>query len=136
MQIEQPARISKPIPLVPLVDVVFLLLMFFMLSTTFAKHGQLGLGQGADAAATPTAIAAPAGAMPGVVLDIAHGPAVRINGASVALADLVARLDSFEQRGIGSGIIRVRKDADVQDLVTVMELARTSKLQALTLSGR
>ena len=136
MQIRGPTRVARPIALVPLVDVVFLLLMFFMLSTTFAKHGQLGMGQGDDAAATLAAIEPPADAMPGVVLDIGHGPSVRVNGTAVALTELVARLDSFQQRGIASGVIRVRKDADVQDLVTVMELARTSRLQALTLSGR
>ncbi len=136
MRIKGPAHVARPIPLVPLVDVVFLLLMFFMLSTTFAKHGQLGMGQGAEGSAAPAATATPADTMPGVVLDISHGPAVRINGTPVALTDLVAKLDSFEKRGVAAGIIRVRKDADVQDLVTVMELARTSKLQALTLSGR
>lgn len=136
MRIKGPGHVSRPIPLTPLVDVVFLLLMFFMLSTTFAKHGQLGMGQGSDATASPAAVSAPADAAPGVVLDIAHGPTVRVNGSAVELSELVARLDALHQRGIESGIIRVRKDADVQDLVTVMELARTSKLQALTLSGR
>ena len=135
MRIKGPGHASRPIPLTPLVDVVFLLLMFFMLSTTFAKHGQLGMGQGSDAAATPAATT-PGDAMPGVILDIGHGPLVRVNGAAVELSALVARLDALQQRGIDSGIIRVRKGADVQDLVTVMELARTSKLQALTLSGR
>ena len=136
MRIDGPARTARPIPLTPLVDVVFLLLMFFMLSTTFAKHGQLGMGRNSAATAGQTADPVAADERPGVLVDISHGPAIRINGRPVALADFVAALDGFHQRGVTSGIIRVRSDADVQDLVSVMELARGSKLSALTLTGR
>jgi biopolymer transport protein ExbD len=135
MRIEGPPRISRPIPLTPLVDVVFLLLMFFMLSTTFARHGQLGTGENREAAAAPAAVAA-ANTPPGLVIDVGHGPAVSINGSAVAIADLVARLKTLHQRGVTSGIIRARRDADVQDLVSVMELVRTSGLPSMTLSGR
>ena len=131
MRIDEPRRFTRPIPLTPLIDVVFLLLMFFMLSTTFAKFGQFGMGQ--SASQVPGAQAA-AGAEPGVIVDVAHGPLVRINGARVAVEDLVARLNDFHKLGVRNGVVRPAGDADVQDLVTVLELARTSGLQALALS--
>ncbi len=129
MQIEQPARISKPIPLVPLVDVVFLLLMFFMLSTTFARFGQLDVSRGS--ASTPAA--SRQGATPGVIVEVSKGPEVKVNGSRVALEDLVSRLDEFHGKGARSGSVRVAATAEVQDLVTVLELARTSKLRALSI---
>ncbi len=129
MQIERPARIAKPIPLVPLVDVVFLLLMFFMLSTTFARFGQLDVSRGTQsvpASLTP-------GATAGVIVEVSKGPQVKVNGSAVALDGLVARLDAFHAKGVRAGSIRAASSADVQDLVMVLELARTSKLRALSL---
>ena len=129
MRIEEPARISKPIPLVPLVDVVFLLLMFFMLSTTFARFGQVDVSRGsanAPAASRP-------GTTAGVIVEVSGGPEIRVNGSPVPLDGLVARLDEFHGKGVLAGSVRVAPSAEVQDLVTVLELARTSKLRALSI---
>ena len=131
MRVDEPRRFAWPIPLTPLIDVVFLLLMFFMLSTTFAKFGHFGLGQsaGTAAAAQPSAPAEP-----GVIIDVGHGPVVRINGTRVDMAQLVVKLNEFRGLGVSRGIVRPASDADVQDLVSVLELARASRLSALALS--
>ena len=42
-------------------------------------------------------------------------------------------LDEFHGKGVTSGSVRVASSAEVQDLVTVLELARTSKLRALSI---
>ena len=131
MRIDEPRRISRPIPLTPLIDVVFLLLMFFMLSTTFSKFGQFGMGRAADQVPAPDA---QGGAEAGVIVDVAHGPVVRVNGARVEVKDLVAKLNAFYALGVRNGIVRPVGEADVQDLVTVLEMARISKLPALALS--
>ena len=136
MRIEGPGRTTRPIPLTPLVDVVFLLLMFFMLSTTFAKYGQLGMGRSSREGSPQAASTAPVFAESKVVVDIFHGPNVRINGRPTALNGLVAALDNLRARGITSGIVRAREDATVQDLVSVLELARNSSLPLLSLSAR
>lgn len=130
MRVDEPRRFARPIPLTPLIDVVFLLLMFFMLSTTFARFGHFGLGQSAGAVAAAPAAAAE----PGVIIDVGHGPVVRINGTRVDLAQLVVKLNEFRGLGVSRGIVRPGSDADVQDLVSVLELARTSRLSALALS--
>jgi biopolymer transport protein ExbD len=133
MQIDQPRRMARPIPLTALVDVAFLLLMFFVLSTTFARFGIIGLGQPAAApgGAADQSLAAP---LPGIIVDVFHGPAVRVNGRTVALAGLAQALDAFEARGLDSAIIRVRRDADVQDLVSVLDTARLSRLRTLSVA--
>jgi biopolymer transport protein ExbD len=136
MRIDGPVRVTRPIPLTPLVDVVFLLLMFFMLSTTFAKYGQLGMGPGGEEGTSQAAVAPPVAEAPGVVVDVFQGPVVRINGTPLALHGLVAALDTLHERGITSGIIRARMGATVQDLVLVLERARNSTLPVLSLSAR
>ena len=131
MRIDEPRRCARPIPLTPLIDVVFLLLMFFMLSTTFAKFGQFGMGRSAaQVPGTPAVTSTEAG----VIIDVGHGPEVRINGSKVEIAQLVDKLNAFQKLGVSSGVVRPLRDADVQDLITVLELARTSKLRALALS--
>lgn len=131
MRIDETRRFARPIPLTPLIDVVFLLLMFFMLSTTFAKFGQFGMGRSAtQVPGTPAA----ASTETAVIIDVGHGPEVRINGSKVEVAQLVDKLNAFQKLGVSSGVVRPLRGADVQDLITVLELARTSKFQALALS--
>ena len=43
MQFRRQSRNDEPINLTPLIDVVFLLLIFFMVTTTFTKETRLGL---------------------------------------------------------------------------------------------
>jgi len=131
MRIDEPRRISRPIPLTPLIDVVFLLLMFFMLSTTFARFGQFGMGRTAEGAAAQSSQQA---AEPGVIVEVSKGPAVRINGSRVELNDMVAKLNGFRGLGVTRGVVRPTDGATVQDLVTVLELARTSRIPSLALS--
>ena len=130
MRIDGPRRIARPIPLTPLIDVVFLLLMFFMLSTTFAKFGLFGMSGAVREEGSETA----AGAVPGVLIEVRAGPLLRVNGTTLALGELVPELNSLHASGVTEGIIRIRKDARVQDLLTVLEVARTSKLRTLSLS--
>lgn len=51
MQFDIATRPARPIGLTPLIDVVFLLLMFFMLASTFTKHFDVAL---TSASATTT----------------------------------------------------------------------------------
>ena len=132
MQIDAPRRLSRPLPLTPLIDVVFLLLMFFMLSTTFAKFGIFGMTSSAIGDTTQQAVQE--SAVPGIIVVISAGPIVRVNGIAVALEDLIQKLNSLHGLGLQNGVIRVRSDATVQDLLSVLEIARGSRLQSLTLS--
>ncbi len=130
MRIEAPKRLSRPVPLVPLIDVVFLLLMFFMLSTTFSKFGLFGMAGGAAAPVAATATAR----FPGIIVDVSAGPSVRVNGRGVELAQLAEALNALEAKGSEHGVIRLRKDASVQDMLDVLEAARRSRLGTLALS--
>ena len=137
MRVEAPARIRRPLPLVPLVDVVFLLLMFFMLSSTFSKFGSLALAGGArPSGATSTDSGRVADArksnIPGVIISVSKGPLIKINGVAASLDELVSRLDELHANGAHSGAVVLTSSAEVQDLVTVLERARTSRLASIT----
>jgi biopolymer transport protein ExbD len=129
MQLERPATIRKPLPLTPLVDIVFLLLMFFMLTSNFTKFGNLGLGLTAVSQRQVPQGLPQKTAPPALIVNVeAHG-ALRVNGRMVNPDQLKAVLDDFAAKDISSAIIRSGPGASVQDLVTALEIAQNSKLQ-------
>ncbi len=132
MRIETPGPVRKPLPLTPLVDVVFLLLMFFMLSSTFTKFGNMDLDRSAVSAAGGEISQLPSGKAPGVIIQVSLGPQLRINGVSIAVEAAAAELDSYYTKGVRSGAIVLMPSAKVQDLVTVLEQVRGSKLRSLS----
>jgi biopolymer transport protein ExbD len=126
MQIGSPAAIRKAIPLTPLVDIVFLLLMFFMLSSTFTKFGIVELD---SAAAKSTSISgAP---FPGAIVVIIDDRNVALNGKAVEVKRLAQELDRLHRVGVQRAAIRVGSAATVQGLITVLEAARQSRITDL-----
>ena len=61
-----------------------------------------------------------------------NGASLTINGIAASLDGLVARLDELQANGARSGAVVLTSSAEVQDLVTVLERARTSRLAAIT----
>jgi biopolymer transport protein ExbD len=95
----------------PLIDVVFLLLLFFMLSSTFSKFGEIELSQ---ASAGGVSDAAPTER---VFVQLGTTRLV-LNGAPVTLDELAAQVET--------GQVLVSLDADVtaQRLVDLLVLLR------------
>jgi biopolymer transport protein ExbD len=134
MRVDRPAPVCKPLPLVPLVDVVFLLLMFFMLSSTFTRFGDLDMLRNPSAQAQRQAEAAGPAAPPGVIVAVAQGRKFKINGVETAVEDIAASLDRYYDKGVRSGVIMLSSSAEVQDMVSVLEQAQRSKLTLLTVA--
>ena len=51
---------------------------------------------------------------------------------AASLDELVSRLDELHANGAHSGAVVLTSSAEVQDLVTVLERARTSRLASIT----
>jgi len=107
-------RARRTLSLTPLIDVIFLLLLFFMLTTSFAPELELPLapaGLGAAEAARPA------------FLDL--GPAALVlNGASLSPDDLPSAL-----AGEGAVVVRVAPGVTAQRLIDVLgPLARVPGL--------
>src|SRR6266436_1921634 len=99
MRIGEPSIIRRPIPLTPLIDVVFLLLMFFMLSSTFARFGTLGNGAAQSAAEQQANASGGQQAAAGAIIVVSGPGDVAVNGTAVPRDRLAAQLDQLFAAG-------------------------------------
>lgn len=108
----RPRRRTAETTLVALVDVVFLLILFFVLTGHFERLRLLSLG------AVGTAAAAPAQAATGrlVVLRVEAPNQLSIDGASLSMDELPPRL-----RGVADVIVKVAPTVSLGDLVRVVD---------------
>jgi biopolymer transport protein ExbD len=111
--------------LTPLVDVMFLLLIFFMLSSQTAPYSLLQILAAASPnapvgtpAPPPAAVAAPGRG--DLVVSIGRG-FVRFNGERVELSDVKAALERFKAAGFASAVVLPARTSTVQDVVSVLE---------------
>ncbi|MFC0200901.1 ExbD/TolR family protein [Paracoccus rhizosphaerae] len=120
-----PRRHPRRMSLTPMIDVVFLLLIFFMLASRFGMDAVLPIAGGTEGAGSEW-----------------HGPprlvdvtpdATLLNGEPVATADLSAAVAGLLPPEGGAVILRPREGADVQRLVDVMDVLRAGGVTDLIL---
>jgi biopolymer transport protein ExbD len=131
------------LPLTPMADVMFQLLLFFMLSSISAPYSLLNL-QSAPAAATPgtgegstEAAEAIAEAVIGpdtAIWSVTDGQMV-VGGQSFPLEQLPALVSALVQAGTASIVLISRADASVQDLTTVLEALQTGGILSVQLAA-
>jgi biopolymer transport protein ExbD len=90
MPVERRAFRRRRLSMTSLIDVIFLLLLFFMLSSTFARYGELPL--------TAAATGGPAGGPPPLFLRLAPD-GLTLNGVPVELAGLASAVAERTQDG-------------------------------------
>jgi len=120
-----PDRPRRRPSLTPMIDVVFLLLVFFMLASRFGTETvfDLAIGGGGAGAAWQG---------PPRLVDVGADGAVRLNGISVerdALAGALAPLMTSP----GDPVVLRARDGAMQDLVAVMETLRAEGITRLML---
>ncbi len=129
MQLERRQRRMLRLGLTPLIDVVFLLLLFFMLSSTFLTLEQIEVGARPSGAATP-------GRDEVVVVDLAPS-GLRIGAEAIAPERLVAVLD---ERVAGDRtrpiFIRPAGEVPLQRLIEVLEIIAQAGFADLSLQDR
>ncbi|PWK58165.1 biopolymer transporter ExbD [Roseicyclus mahoneyensis] len=115
----------RPIALTPLIDIIFLLLLFFMLSSTFTRFAELPLSQAGVGAAE--------GAAPFFVQLSPQD--VMLNGVAVQLDDLPSAIEALappEAEGAQTLLVTLAPEVTSQRLVDL--LARLRGLPGLTVS--
>ena len=132
---------KRRVPLMPLIDVIFILVMFFLLSSTFgvwqaldvrlAKSGTSAGSQTGDAleqlAPAPVLITVrPAGA--------AGGVAVQVNGVRIAPEGLLDELNRMASLGAEAALLLPSAQVDFQTVVDILDTSRASDLKAVTLT--
>ncbi|MBN2741067.1 MAG: biopolymer transporter ExbD [Rhodobacteraceae bacterium] len=110
--------------LTPMIDVVFLLLVFFMLASRFGVERTLDLSIGGGASAHWSG--------PPRLVDVGADGALSLNGMAIAPGDLAARLNGLMAKPTDPVVIRP-KGASLQDVIAVMEQLRGAGIAQLVL---
>ncbi|AUH32815.1 ExbD/TolR family protein [Paracoccus tegillarcae] len=114
-------RHPRRMSLTAMIDVVFLLLIFFMLASRFGADAVLPIVTGTGGGAASEWQGAPR------LIDV--GPeGVALNGAQMADADLATALRPLLPHPDALVILRAQDGADVQRLVDVIDLMKTQQL--------
>jgi biopolymer transport protein ExbD len=131
-----PRRKGMHFMLIPLVDVIFLLITFFMLSSNLAAYSALSLGEyrREGEASTPLAEAA-ATAQPDLLLTVSSGE-VRANGTLMPLAAFADEAARLKQAGADNAVVFVRPSATTQDIVTVLEVLKRTAFATVSVRTR
>lgn len=119
--------------LLPLIDVMLLLLTFFLISSRIAPYSLISFGAGVDG---PAAAGASAAARRADLLIVVGRGVAEVNGVAVALADLPERLADARTSGARSAIVMTRASATVQDMVSVIETTRKLAFASVTIRRR
>lgn len=137
IQLRQRPKKGMHFMLIPLVDVIFLLLTFFMLSTNLAAYSALTLGdyrREGDGAAEPAG-ATPAASGPDLILTVSAGE-VRANGTALPLAGFAGEAARLKEGGADSVVVFVRPSATAQDIVTVLEVLKRAAFATVSVRTR
>ncbi|GAA6178620.1 MULTISPECIES: ExbD/TolR family protein [unclassified Shimia] len=119
-----PAQIRRKPSLTPMIDVVFLLLVFFMLASRFGQEVEINLPL-TGAADTPYQ-------GPPRLVEITPD-AVRLNGVETAIEDLLSDLGTMMLSHDDAIVLRARDEADLQRVVVVMERLSSAGYETLVL---
>lgn len=118
MRIDMAVRHRRPLSLTPLIDVIFLLLLFFMLSSTFARFAQVEVTAGQPSASASAE-------QPDVLIRIdGEAESWRINGRTLTALEATSELGRLEENGAESAVLLVRGEMTSQALVGAVERIR------------
>ncbi len=121
--------------LTPLIDIIFLLLKFFMLTSLIAPYGLLQVTSANDGGTVVPGPAAGAAEAKPVVLRISRG-LVSAGGQTIAISELPAAIDAMKKAGAKGVTLLTSRSATVQDVVSVLEAFKIAAFSNVTLLNR
>ena len=122
MRLDGAERRRNALSMTSLIDVIFLLLLFFMLSSTFTRFGEIELTSGGGMAGGPV--------MP-VYLRL-QGDRIVLNGEELTFAGLPAALDRQKQTGADTILVSLDDRTVSQRFVDVYSALRAMPGIAVT----
>jgi len=121
MRIDATIRRGRRLSLTSLIDVIFLLLLFFMLSSTFTKFSEVEITGGRSGFN-------PSSDRPDVLINLTSD-FWRINGVQFTKDTSTEKLIELFVSGARNAVILVSDDVSSQVLVSAVEIARKSGLK-------
>lgn len=121
----EPSRSQGP-GLTPIIDVVFLLLMFFMLASTFSRFAHVDIALAGRVALAPTQDAT------SILLSV-RPDGLFVNGSAVRQDELAAALRRAATGGRARVLVRPAAEATAEAIVGAIEQTRASGLGPILL---
>ncbi|MBU1023460.1 biopolymer transporter ExbD [bacterium] len=121
--------IGMDITIAPLIDIVFLLLIFFMLITRF-MNPTISLDIPSSDSATPLD-------MRGVIISVSDTGEIYLNDEIVTLDKLESRLSDIKETS-GIELLRIRSDKTVgiQRIIEILDIAKNLNLQNVAIETK
>lgn len=119
MRVESAGPKRRSTGLTALIDVVFLLLLFFMLASTFSRFASVEVALGGRGAAV-----APAADAIAVLVGVDGAGVLHVNGVAVAEDGLAEALRAAAAGGPARILVRPTARASAQDIVRALETAK------------
>lgn len=128
MEFKGEKKIHTHLNIAPLIDVVFLLLIFFMLSADFITHPGIKIS-------LPTAVSAKLHPEEEIIIFISENNKLYLNEEPVALENLVVRLRAkIEEFKAKTVIIKADEKINLGLAVKVMDMAKQAEAKGLVIS--
>lgn len=122
----EPRAKRKAVGLTSLIDVIFLLLLFFMLASSFTRYQVLDVASGGAGGGSEIKPA---------YLRIHSKDKLDLNGKPLTKPDMQSRFDDLSADTNKIVAIWSGPEANVQDIVDVMSAARISGLKTVLVTG-
>ncbi|MCW2307687.1 ExbD/TolR family protein [Rhodobium gokarnense] len=131
MKLER-ARRRRPIGITSLIDVIFLLLLFFMLASSFSRYQALPVSAGISGAGNSSSRP--------LLLRVHDATRIDLNGEAVTLEELAERLGETGGAGSNAGAKPVAiwsgPEAATQHVVDALVAVRGAGREALVIAGQ
>ncbi len=116
------------IPMTPIIDIVFLLLIYFMLASNFIQEQQFNVKLPESAKGTPRRHAA-------LVVVVSETGSLSFNGRKTDIKGLKGLLDEVSREERDEGLeIRAQRQAPIQFVVTVMDIAKEAGIKKVMIT--
>ncbi|HAK37973.1 MAG: biopolymer transporter ExbD [Nitrospinaceae bacterium] len=123
MRFRRESEENFALDMTPLIDVVFLLLIFFMVSTVFVDFKrQMGISLPSSKSSVPDEVSKP------IELEVTVDKQVFLNGEKVRLRDLESVLVKIDVSKKSAAIIRADKNLPYGDVIKIMGLLQSAKI--------
>ncbi len=112
----------------PIIDIVFLLLIYFMLASNFIQEQQFNVKLPESAKGTPRRHAA-------LVVVVSETGSLSFNGRKTDIKGLKGLLDEVSREERDEGLeIRAQRQAPIQFVVTVMDIAKEAGIKKVMIT--
>ncbi|MDP7057623.1 MAG: biopolymer transporter ExbD [Nitrospinaceae bacterium] len=123
MRFRRESEENFALDMTPLIDVVFLLLIFFMVSTVFVDFKrQMEISLPSSKSSVPDEVSKP------IELEVTVDKQVFLNGEKVRLRDLESVLAKIDVSKKSAAIIRADKNLPYGDVIKIMGLLQSAKI--------